>query len=107
VLEKTRKRATMDESSMTFWKADYQVAYRGQKLGFGRVNGGKEGKRKKWLIGFIHMYQIERMMKSLAIALSGVGRGSRRGDRGGDLINVQYKTIQNCHNESSLYTNIS
>jgi hypothetical protein len=37
-------------------------------------------------------------MKHFVIALSGVGRGSR-----GDLTNVEYKPIWNCHNESALH----
>jgi hypothetical protein len=41
-------------------------------------------------------------IKSLAIALSGVGR-LRWGDGRGNLTNVQYKPIWNCHNESPLY----
>jgi hypothetical protein len=48
-----------------------------------------------------------RTKKPLAIALSGVGRGTRRRDSGGDLTNVQYKPIWNCHNESPCTTNIS
>jgi hypothetical protein len=42
-------------------------------------------------------------MKPLAIALSRVGRGSRVGDGGSDLINVQCKDIQNCDNKSPLH----
>jgi hypothetical protein len=41
-------------------------------------------------------------MKPLAIVLSGVGGGGE-GDGGGDLSSVQWKPIQNCHNESLLY----
>jgi hypothetical protein len=40
--------------------------------------------------------------KSLAIALSELGRG-----QGGDLTNVLYKPIWNCHNEFPLTTNIT
>jgi hypothetical protein len=42
-------------------------------------------------------------MKPLAIASSGVGKGLRGRDNGGDLTNVQYKPIWNCDNESPLY----
>jgi hypothetical protein len=44
-----------------------------------------------------------RTKKPLAIALSGAGRGPRGRDIGGDLTNVQYKPIWDCHNESLLY----
>jgi hypothetical protein len=37
--------------------------------------------------------------KPLAIALSGVGRGLRRRDKGGDVTNVQYKSSWKCHYE--------
>jgi hypothetical protein len=40
-------------------------------------------------------------MKPFAVALSGVGKGMRGRDGGGDLSNVQYKPT--CHNESLLY----
>jgi hypothetical protein len=42
-------------------------------------------------------------MKPLAIALSGAGRGLRRRDGGGHLMNVQDQLVWNCHNESPLY----
>jgi hypothetical protein len=43
-----------------------------------------------------------------AIALSGVRRGLRGRDSGGDLTNVQYIPIWNCHNQSPpCTTNIS
>jgi hypothetical protein len=45
------------------------------------------------------LYYRKRMMKPLAIALSVTERRVKRGDRGGDLITVQCKLIQNCHNE--------
>jgi hypothetical protein len=37
------------------------------------------------------------------LALSGAGREQRKRDGRGDLTNVQYKPIGNCHNESPLY----
>jgi hypothetical protein len=40
-------------------------------------------------------------MEPLAIALSRTGRGLEWGDGGGDLIS---KAIQNCHNESPLFS---
>jgi hypothetical protein len=48
----------------------------------------------------LHICTWNRTKKPLAIAWSGAGWG---GDTvGGDLTNVQYKPIWNCHNESSL-----
>jgi hypothetical protein len=47
------------------------------------------------------------MMKLLALALSGAGKGLKGEDGRDDLNNVQCKPIQNCHNESPLYKNIS
>jgi hypothetical protein len=44
--------------------------------------------------------------KPLAIALSGVGRGLRGRDNGGNANNVQYKSNQNCHYEFPLIMNI-
>jgi hypothetical protein len=51
---------------------------------------------------FIYLDE-KRPKKLLGIALSGVGRRLRGRDRGGDLTNVQYKPIWNCHNKSTLY----
>jgi hypothetical protein len=42
------------------------------------------------------------MIKPLAIALSGMGRGWQGENAGSDLINVQCKAIRNCHNKSAL-----
>jgi hypothetical protein len=42
-------------------------------------------------------------MKPLAIALSGVQLLFEGRDGGDDVTNVQYKPIQNCHNESPLH----
>jgi hypothetical protein len=42
-------------------------------------------------------------MKPLAVALSGVGRGPRGAGSGDNLTNIQYKAVQNCHNESPPY----
>jgi hypothetical protein len=53
------------------------------------------------------IYLHETIKKSLGIALSGVGRGWRGRDDGGDLTNAQYKPIWNCHNESPLYNEYS
>jgi hypothetical protein len=46
-------------------------------------------------------------MKLLTIAWSGTGRELRGKVGGGDLTNVQYKPIWNCHNESPLDYDIS
>jgi hypothetical protein len=50
---------------------------------------------------FIYIYKLRR--KLLAIVLSGVGRGLRGRDGGGDLTNLQYKSNWNYQNESPLY----
>jgi hypothetical protein len=57
------------------------------------VNEGDQGE-DIWLIDFIYLYEIEQ-----ATVLSGVRRGLRRRDNGGELTNVQYKLIWNCHYE--------
>jgi hypothetical protein len=51
----------------------------------------------------LHIPIQNRIMKPLGIALSGV-RGDWGGDYGGNLINVQCEALQNCHNESLLYS---
>jgi hypothetical protein len=51
---------------------------------------------------FIYLFEAEER-NLLTIALSGARRGLRGRDSGGDLTNVQYKPIWNCHNESPLY----
>jgi hypothetical protein len=47
-----------------------------------------------------------RTMKPILVALSGAGR-KWRGDGGGDLTNVQCKSIWNCCNDSPHTMNIS
>jgi hypothetical protein len=42
-------------------------------------------------------------MKPFEIVLGEVRKGMRGRDGGGNLINVQCKAIQKCHNESPLY----
>jgi hypothetical protein len=44
-----------------------------------------------------------RTRKPLVIALSGVGRGLRGRDDGGNVTNVQYKSNQNCCYKTPLY----
>jgi hypothetical protein len=58
------------------------------------------------MVDGLHIHTQNKAMKSLAIALSeeGVGPGERWW---GDLINVQYKSICNCHNDSPHTTNIA
>jgi hypothetical protein len=51
------------------------------------------------MVDGIHVLTRNRAKKHLAMALSGAGRGLRERDGGGDLTNVQYKFICNCHNE--------
>jgi hypothetical protein len=52
-------------------------------------------------MNFIYLYKIE--LRNLANALSGVGRGLRWRDDGGNINNVQHKSNWNCHYESPLY----
>jgi hypothetical protein len=55
---------------------------------------------------FIQLCEIKQK-KSLTIALSRVGKRPRGRDSEGDLTNVQYKPIWNCHNEPPPKKNIS
>jgi hypothetical protein len=54
------------------------------------------------MVDGLHVLIRNKTMKLLAIALSGVWRKLRGRDSKGDLPNVQYKPIWNCHNESPL-----
>jgi hypothetical protein len=58
------------------------------------------------MVDGLHIPIWNRTKKPLAIALSGVGR-RLRGDDGGIVNNVQYKSNQNCHYESPHIINIS
>jgi hypothetical protein len=51
-------------------------------------------------VDFIYLYEITK--KPLTIALSGVGRGLRGRDDGGNVNNIQCKSNQNCHYEYPL-----
>jgi hypothetical protein len=65
------------------------------------VNGGVDGEGI-WLTAFIYICEIEQWnLWQLFEAEQGVGCRAG-GGWWGDLTNVQYKTIQNCHNESPL-----
>jgi hypothetical protein len=55
------------------------------------------------MVDGLHTLIQNRTKKPLAIALSGAGTGLRSRDSGGDLTNVKYKTIWNCHNKFPLY----
>jgi hypothetical protein len=55
------------------------------------------------MVDELHIFIRNRTMKPLAIALSGVRRGSKRRDGGGNQTNIQYKLIWNFYNDSSLY----
>jgi hypothetical protein len=55
----------------------------------------------------LHIPIWSRTKKPLAIALSGVERGLRGRDSGGNANNVQYKSNQNYHYESPHIINIS
>jgi hypothetical protein len=62
--------------------------------------------RLRWgyMVNGLHIPIWNRTKKHLAIALSVVGWGGLRGrDNVGNVNNVQYKSNQNCHYESSLY----
>jgi hypothetical protein len=50
------------------------------------------------MVDGLHKLIQNKTMQTLAIAFSEAG--SRRRDDGGNLTSVQYKPIQNCHNES-------
>jgi hypothetical protein len=69
-------------------------------LGGGRVNG--EESKRIGLMGFIYCMKYNNETSCNCFKW---GRKRVAGDSwwGGNLINVQCKTIQNCHNESSLY----
>jgi hypothetical protein len=56
------------------------------------------------MVDGFHMIIWNRTMKPVAIALSGLrGAWGVERDGGGDVINVQYKPVWNCHTESPLY----
>jgi hypothetical protein len=61
------------------------------------------------MIDGLHIPIWNRTRESLAIALSGVGRGLGTGNHEGNVINVQHKSNQNCYYEtppvSSIYPN--
>jgi hypothetical protein len=52
------------------------------------------------MVNGLHIPILNRTIKPLAIVLSGGGRVSRGRDGRGDLTNVQYKPIWNCHSET-------
>jgi hypothetical protein len=64
-------------------------------------------RQKPYMVDRHRIFIWNRTKKPLAIALSGVGRGLRERDGGGNLTKVQYKLIWNYHNESPCTTNIS
>jgi hypothetical protein len=49
------------------------------------------------MVDGLHISLRKGTKKPLAIALSGVGRGLRGRDDGGNVTNVQYKCNHNCH----------
>jgi hypothetical protein len=55
------------------------------------------------MVDELHVLIWNRTKKSLAIALSGTGRGLRERGDGGYLNTVQYKPNQNCDYEFPLY----
>jgi hypothetical protein len=48
----------------------------------------------------LHIPIWNRNKKPRASALSGVGRGLKGRDNGGNVTNIQYKSNQNCHYDS-------
>jgi hypothetical protein len=52
------------------------------------------------MVDGLHTPIRSKTKKPLAIVLSGMGRGLRGKDDGGNRNNVQYKTDQNCHCKS-------
>jgi hypothetical protein len=74
-------------------------------------SGEGEGRRLRWwyMADGFHITIWNRTKKALAIALSGLGRGLTGRDNG-ENVNInhaQYKSNQNCHNESPWIMNIS
>jgi hypothetical protein len=59
------------------------------------------------MVDGLHLPIWNKTKKPLEIALSGIGRGLRGRDDGGNVNNVQYKSNQNCHYESPCIMNIS
>jgi hypothetical protein len=54
------------------------------------------------MVDGLHLLIWNRTKKPTIIAFSGVRRGLRERDNGGDLTNVQWKTIRNGHYKSAL-----
>jgi hypothetical protein len=54
------------------------------------------------MVDGFHILIWNRIKKPLENALSGAGRGYNGRDSGGNLTNVQCKTLWNCHNECPL-----
>jgi hypothetical protein len=54
------------------------------------------------MVDGLHILMWNRTKKPFAITLSRVGKGVKGREGGGDLNNVQYKTIWNCPNGSPL-----
>jgi hypothetical protein len=63
------------------------------------ARGEGEGKRLRWwyIVDGLYMPIWNSAKKPLAIALSGMVRGLRGRDGGGNVNNVQYKSSWNCH----------
>jgi hypothetical protein len=55
------------------------------------------------MVDGLNMLIPNRTKKPLAIGFKWAGRGLRGRDGGGDLTNIQYKPILDCHNEFPLY----
>jgi alpha-L-arabinofuranosidase len=55
------------------------------------------------MVDVLHIPIRNGKKKPFAIALNGVGMGMWGTSNGGELTNVQYKPICNCHSEFPLY----
>jgi hypothetical protein len=55
------------------------------------------------MVDGLHIPIWNKTKQTSAIPLSGVGRGLRGRDNGGNVSNVQYKSNWNCHCESPPY----
>jgi hypothetical protein len=58
------------------------------------------------MVDRLHISELNRTKRPLAIALSGMDRGLKGRDEENDVTNVQYKSNRNCHYESAHIINI-
>jgi hypothetical protein len=55
------------------------------------------------MVDGLHIPTWNRTKKPVAIALSEVGKGLRGRDNGSNVMNIQYKSNQNCHYKPPMY----